>query len=161
MRYFLLALGMVLLPSYARSGTGACLTTLVPQPAFVPPAPYDTEHLIGAFWYGNDALWTRLSVDPVWHTAHNVDTQGGYVTKLIFWSASFEWKKEMEPELVVTAQRSDGDAPAVAVAHANAVFLTHRNPAMMTGIRIPTTGCWEITAYYKGHALRFTVSVEP
>jgi hypothetical protein len=32
---------------------------------------------------------------------------------------------------------------------------------MMTLIDIPKTGCWEITAHYKGHDLSFVVSVEP
>jgi hypothetical protein len=31
---------------------------------------------------------------------------------------------------------------------------------MMTLIDIPKTGCWEITAHYKGHDLSFVVSVE-
>jgi hypothetical protein len=53
-------------------------------------------------------------------------------------------------------------APIVAIAHANAVFLPSREGAgMMTLIDIPETGCWEITAHYKGHDLSFVVSVEP
>jgi hypothetical protein len=114
----------------------------------------------GAFWYGTDALWTQLDPDGVWHTKDNVDKHRGYVTKLIYWSRGFDWHKEPEPKLIVTARRLDGDSLSVAVAGANAVFIT-RTAAMMTGIRIPTAGCWEVTGYYHGHALSFIVSVEP
>jgi hypothetical protein len=90
----------------------------------------------------------------------NVDKHGGYVTKLVFWTRAFDWRKEFQPELILTAQRLDSDAPSVAVAHANAVFIAHK-PAIMTGIRIPTSGCWEVTAYYGERRLVFVVSVEP
>jgi hypothetical protein len=69
--------------------------------------------------------------------------------------------KEAEPKLIITAKRLDGDAPSVAVAHANAVFVTGNTPAMMTLIDIPTAGCWELTGHYHGHTLTFIASVEP
>lgn len=34
-------------------------------------------------------------------------------------------------------------------------------PAMMTGIRIPSAGCWEVTGHYRSKSLSFTVSVQP
>jgi hypothetical protein len=135
-----------------------CLTTLPPSPIFAPPAPYDSVRGSDMFWYGTDALWTRLG-DGIWHTKNNVDKHGGYSTKLVFWRKGFDWRKEPEPALIVTARRLDGDSPSVAVAHANAVFVTSNTPAMMTGIRIPAAGCWEVTGHY-GHTLSFIVSVE-
>ena len=33
--------------------------------------------------------------------------------------------------------------------------------AMMSGIRIPTAGCWELTARYAGHTLSFVVEDVP
>jgi hypothetical protein len=68
---------------------------------------------------------------------------------------------ESEPNLIVTARRVDGDSPSVAVSHANAVFVTGKTPAMMTGIRIHTRGCWEVTAFYGGRSLTIIVSLEP
>lgn len=112
------------------------------------------------FWYGTDALWTRLGSAGVWHIKNNVDEHNGYATKLVFWRKGFDWREEAEPALIVTARRLDGDSPSVAVAHANAVFVTGNTPAMMTGIRIPSPGCWEVTGHYSGHTLSFTVSVE-
>jgi hypothetical protein len=67
----------------------------------------------------------------------------------------------MEPKLIITGTRLDGDAPSIAVAHANAVFVTGPTPAMMTGINIPTPGCWELTGHYRGHTLTYVVSVAP
>jgi hypothetical protein len=57
-------------------------------------------------------------------------------------ATGFDWRKEAEVKLIITAKRLDGDAPSVAVAHANAVFVTGNTPAMMTLIDIPTAGCW-------------------
>jgi hypothetical protein len=34
-------------------------------------------------------------------------------------------------------------------------------PGMMTGLDVPTAGCWELTAHYRGHTVNFVVSVEP
>jgi len=66
---------------------------------------------------------------------------------LVFSTKGFDKRKEGEPELVVNAQRTDGDSPAVAVAHANAVFVIGKTPAMMTRIRILAAGCWAITGH--------------
>jgi hypothetical protein len=85
----------------------------------------------------------------------------GYRTKLVFWRRALDWPKEPEPKLIITAKRLDGEAPSVAVAHANAVFVMGSTPAMMTGIDIPTAGCWELTGHYNGHTLTFIVSAEP
>jgi hypothetical protein len=111
--------------------------------------------MTGMFWYGTDALWTGLGIDGKWEIRKNFLT-----AKLTFWSRDFDSDKENEPKLIVTGKRLDGDAPSVAVSEAHAVFVTGPMPAaMMTGIDIPTAGCWEISAHYKGHLLTFIVSV--
>ena len=153
MRYLIAVMAVLLLPVLS---SAQCLTTLPPHPPFVPPEPYLQQlPANGMFWYGTDALWTHLGIDGKLEMRNNVMT-----TKLVFWSREFDFRKELEPKLIVTGKRLDGDAPSVAVAHANAVFVTGPMPAaMMTGFDIPTAGCWEITAHYKGHALTFIVSV--
>lgn len=161
-RYVFLALAMLLSLTDAQSWTGACLTTPAPSPPFVPPTPYDALGVpSGAFWYGTDALWTKLVPDGVWHLANNVDKHNGYITKLVFWSKGFDLRKEPEPQFTLTARRIDNKAPVVAITGAIPVFVTSRTPAMMTCIRIPSAGCWEITASYRSHALAFIVLVEP
>lgn len=150
---------VLLLPMFT---SAQCRTTLPPNPAFVPLAPYPPSASDGMFWYGTDALWTALNVDGKWKIHNNVlEDKGAYRTKLVFWRRGFDWRRELEPKLIITARRLDGEAPSVAVAHANAVFVQGNTPAMMTGIDIPTAGCWELTGHYHGHTLTFTVSVEP
>lgn len=138
---------------------GACLITLPPNPPFVPPAPYLRDVTDDAFWYGTEALWTSLSINGKWGGLHNDE---GYRSKLFFWVKGYDWRKEPEPELIVTGRRLDGDAPDLAVAHANNAFLGSRDAAaMVTAFEIPTVGCWELTAHYRGHRLTWVVLVEP
>jgi hypothetical protein len=124
-------------------GAAQCLTTLAPNPPFIPNAQYRTDVPEGGFWYGTDQLWTALGFDGKW---------------------------SMRDKLVVIAKRLDVEAPSVVVAHANAAFIPSDGrvptagtvaPAMMTAIDIPTAGCWEVTVHYRGHTLPFVVSVEP
>jgi hypothetical protein len=151
LRYLFAAVAGLLLPILS---SAQCLTTLIPNPPFVPPAPYWSSAPDGGFWYGTDALWTLLADDGKWHMQGNV-----YTTKLVFWRRRFDSRKEPEPKLILTGKRLDGDAPSIAVAHANAVFVTGNTPAMMTGIDIPSAGCRELTAHYNGHTLTFIVSI--
>jgi hypothetical protein len=158
----LLWIAAILLPLAALGQTSVCLTTFAPSPPFVPPAPYDLKHVpFGMFAYGTDELWTNVGVDGVWRLTHNADKSGGSVTKVLFWTKDFNWRQELKPELTVTARRMDGDSPAVVVKDAHAVFITGNTPAMMTGIRIPTAGCWEVTGSYRSLSVTFTVSVQP
>ena len=161
-RYYLFCLAALLLPAAAKPGQRVCLTTLAPSPPFVPPASYDSVlPPNGTFRYGTAEFWTDISVEGIWHLTNNSDTDGGYVTKLVFWAKGFNWRKEPSPELILTARRTDGDSPSMAVDHANAVFISGKTPAMMTGIRIPTSGCWEVTGHYRSKTLTFMVWVEP
>jgi hypothetical protein len=162
LRYLLAVVAGLLLPVL---GSAQCLTTLAPNPPFVPPIQYPpswpSSH---SFWYGTDALWTTLSIDGKWPVG-KYENGSVFTTKLVFWARGFDWRKEPEPKLIVTGKRLDGDAPDVVEAHANAVFVPARPgmvpPGIMTGLDIPTAGCWEITAHYREHALTFIVSVEP
>src|ERR1700738_2163165 len=91
-----------------------CSTTVAPAPPFVPPAPYWSTPPNGMFWYGSNTLWTSLSVDGKW----TINKSESYFNKLIFWRQGFDWHKEPEPKLTITARRLDGDAPPVTVQHA-------------------------------------------
>lgn len=143
-----------------------CLTTLPPNPSFVPPIQFpQSAPGSGMFWYGTNALWTSLNFDGRWKSG-SYGEGTVYTTKLVFWAKDFEWRKEFEPKLILTGKRLDGGAPSIGVAHANTVFVPGGRPGMMppgmmTAVDIPTVGCWEITAHYHGHTLTFTVWVEP
>jgi hypothetical protein len=138
----------------------ACPVTKPPAQPFVPPPPYWTDHSPDGFWYGTESLWTLLGVEGTWPIHNNVlESQGAYRTKLTYWRRGFDWRREPKSELIVIAKRLDREAPIVAADPANAVFVT--TPAMMTGIDIPSIGCWRITAQYRGNELSFVVSVQP
>jgi hypothetical protein len=158
LRCLVVGAAVLLLPLF---GSAQCLTTLPPNPSFVPPKPYETTAPNNTFWYGTDALWTALNANGKWESERNTSKDGVYSTKLVFWSRDFDWHTEPEPKLILTGKRLDGDSPSIAVAHANPVYVTGHKVAIMTLVTIPTTGCWEITAHYNGHTLSFVVSVEP
>jgi hypothetical protein len=102
-----------------------------------------------------------LSVQGTWNIRGNVSaSEGAYTTKLTYWRRGFDWRKD-KPKLTVIAKRLDHEAPSVAASPASAVFVTTDKPAMMTGIDIPSIGCWKITAQYRGDELSFVVSVQP
>ena len=144
----------------ANSESPSCLTTLpATGPSFVPSPPYWLVPADGTFWYGSDALWTALPDDGVWHVKDNVDKNGGYATKLIFWHNGFDWRKEREPNFTLTGKRLDADAPAIVIRGCDPVFAPAVG-AMMIGLDVPTTGCWKFAARYHAHALTFVVLVE-
>jgi hypothetical protein len=141
---------------------GTCATTLEPHPQFVPPSPYQQDAPSGQFWYGSDSLWTLLGITGIWNSHRNVHEDAGvYTTKLVYWRQGFDWRKEVDPELSVVAKRLDREAPQIRAGPARAVFVTGPRPAMMTGIDIPSAGCWELTAEYHEHKLSFVVSAQP
>jgi hypothetical protein len=138
--------------------TEACPVTKPPAQPFVPPAPYWTDHGPDCFWYGTESLWTLLGVQGTWRMGRRTV----YTTKLVYWRRGFDWRREPEPELIVTARRLDREVPSVSDEHANAVFVTGPQPAaLMTAIDIPTTGCWRLTAQCRDQKLSFVVSVQP
>jgi hypothetical protein len=147
-RSIFVLLPVLLLARVAAPAT--CLTTLPQSPAFTPPAPYPAD-ASGGFWYGSEALWTRLPLQGNWATA-------GVMQKFFVFSKNFDWRTARQPLLIVTGKRIDGDAPPVAVAGGTNAGATGWK-AMLVGFEIPTGGCWEINAWHDGHVLTFVVLV--
>ena len=125
--------------------------TMAPSPAFVPFNPYVVSPENGGFWFGNERLWVRLPIV--------LSTR--YSQKLFVWSKNFKDPSQIQnPPLVVTGRRLDADSkPFIAQDATNAINVAG-GPAMLIGISVPTTGCWELTAFYRGATIRFVVSVE-
>jgi hypothetical protein len=143
-----------------------CPVTKAPDPAFVPPPPF--EAIVGGreLLYGTPALWTVIY--PDWHI-HS----GG---KLPYFRRGYDSRKEPGPLLTVVARRLDGSAPLVWDEFASNATIEGVGMAkmfMVTGVDIPTAGCWEIAARYvpgpssvpgpNNHieTLTYVVSVEP
>jgi hypothetical protein len=140
-----------------------CPVTVPSAEQFAPPGPYEKDE--GSFWLGTEKLWTVLQKSgQVWdwvpHAAgkeHEVQP----LTAKIFWgSVDFKWDKEWRPALRVTGRRLDGNAPPLLTLPTTNAF-PGPAAAMLTGVYIPTPGCWEITGDYKGQKLSFVVWLQP
>jgi mono/diheme cytochrome c family protein len=134
----------------------ACPVTTAPAVAFRPPEPYPAEAPYeGEFWYGTPALWTMLPVDGRWD-------QLAHGEKVWWWRDGYNGSEEAQPELRVTARRLDAVAP-VAESGPPATNGYHRDFhwAMLVGLRVATSGCWEVTGHYHGEELSFVVWVAP
>jgi hypothetical protein len=141
-----------------------CPITRAPDTAFVPPAPYPPEppeRYVNEFWYGTPELWTMLGTEATWSgLPHN---QYGYSQKIFWWSQHFDVSTDPYPALKVILEQLDTDAPsslqvaAEEATNASADFGT----AMLTGVDLPTLGCWKITGQYQKAELSFVVWVAP
>jgi hypothetical protein len=135
-----------------------CQTTAPPNPPFVAPAPYAPNPDRRSFWYGSDVLWTVLRIDDIWDSLPH-DARG-YSQKIAMWSKEYDRRTEPEPALVVTGKRLDGNSPLFNGEHPTHAGFADGTTAMLVGVNVPTTGCWEITGRYRGHELSFVVEVQ-
>ena len=140
-----------------QSGLAACLTTLAPNPPFMPPEPYRATVSAGTFWYGSNALWTLLPINGTWRLARS---DKGFAQKVWWWREGYNNRTEQKPRLILTGRRLDGEAPSIAVAEATNAYEASLGSAMLIGVVIPTEGCWELTGHYGGRTLSFVVLVE-
>jgi hypothetical protein len=130
-----------------------CAVTRPPQPAFIPPDPWPSRPPdAGQFWYGEGGLWTALPEEGSWR-------QLAFGEKFWWWSAEFDASLEPAPDLTLTAQRLDGDAPFFQISDATHGFHKSFYMAMLIGVELPSPGCWEITGQYHGHELTFVLWV--
>ena len=142
----------------------SCPVTVEPSDLFMPPAPYELGANGKAFWWGTNKLWTALRTTGIWEWAphkpgHEHEVQP--LTEKTFWgSINFNWATEYPPKLKVTGRRLDSPAPPLLTMTPTNAF-PGPAPAMLVGVYVPTLGCWEITAEYKGEKLNYVVWVQP
>ena len=128
-----------------------CPVARPPDPPFVPPAPVTL--FAGSVWHGTAALWTQPPRDGTWQ---------GYTQKVLWWRQGYDCRGEPQPDLAVIGRRLDAPAPPLVASLAtNAYNAADIGSAMLVGVRIPTSGCWEITGRYGGTTLSFVVWVAP
>ncbi len=137
----------------------SCPTTQRPEPRFIPPEPYPEWPPGGGFWYGSNELWIDLRANGTWHGLPKSDA--GYVNKIALWSESYGQTMELQPEITLSARQLDGDAVVEPHVHGTNAYHPDYGHFMMTGIELPTLGCWEITVEYRGTSLSFVVWVAP
>ncbi|MDP2622724.1 MAG: hypothetical protein Q8Q29_02870 [Actinomycetota bacterium] len=135
-----------------------CPVTNAVPPYLVPPEPWPATPpplvpMHAGHWYGTEDLWTIIPFDGA-RFAPTGD-------KLFYWSRHFMTASDdfSEPELLVTAERLDGEANDVVVDHANNGGRADVGTFMVTGMELPSGGCWQITAEYRGAELSHIVWV--
>ncbi len=126
----------------------SCSTTIPPQPGFQPPEPWPVTHPNeGRVWYGTGDLWTSLATDG------NHDWG-----KSVWWSVHFGGGAiEPDPEIGVVWRRLD-DGSALVIeeqAPGTNAFTEDHGWAMLNGIDPDESGCWEVTATYRGATLSY------
>ena len=157
-RHLVIALVAIGAPGYTMAQCVATALTL--DHPFVPPPPYRAALVSpNRVWYGSDALWT--SVAPEFHTGGKTQT----AVKLAYWRVGFDWLKEPRPDLIVVARRLDRPTGVVPAEPPRSGKLqgddSPTGMAMITVMRFPSEGCWEVAASYKGKSLTYIVAVVP
>lgn len=137
-----------------------CPVTTAEASSFKAPEPYSlSAPWEGFFWHGTEGLWTALRNDGIWRGLPK--TSDGYTQKIMWWSSSYSLKDELEPALLVSGRRLDGDASALRFYGATNAFADDIGEAMLTGVEFPTLGCWEVRGGYKKTELTFVVWIAP
>ena len=144
----------------------SCPVTPRRKTAFIPPAPYQnqTELSEQVFLIGTESLWTYLSEPMVWAWAPHRPGHEQDLTQKVFWfRVGYSARNEPVPKLRVAGRRLDGPAPPLEHPQGIATngILGEQVSSMLTGVYVPTPGCWEITGDYEGDKLSFVVWVEP
>jgi hypothetical protein len=144
----------------------SCSVTPRPTWEFRPPADYRPEQMPkNLFLIGNEKLWTAIREPMVWQwQAHQPGHEKDLTAKIFWYRVGYSWRTEPIPKIKVTGRRLDGDAPALMLPQGpatNAIVDDSGRGAMLTGVYVPTPGCWEITGDYEGDKLSFVAWVEP
>lgn len=135
-----------------------CPVTVSPVRPFFPPLPYPAlSPSPDRFWYGSEALWVMPRIDGTWR---GLRTETGHRNKLFAWRTGFDGSKEQRPKLTVRGKRLDAEVAPFTVTTATNAYHPSFEWAMLTGVDIPTAGCWELTLGYGANTLAFVVWVE-
>jgi hypothetical protein len=143
----------------ARTPPDSCPVSVPQDPPFTPPTPYSELAHEGYFWYGSNALWASLPQDGVWHSLPQ--NEHGYGQKLPWWREGYVWDEEPQPDLIVTGERLDAEAPPLLASKATNAYADDIGSAMLVGVAFPILGCWRITGQYGEAELSFVVWVAP
>jgi hypothetical protein len=144
-------------PRQALVPPASCPVTTPPAHPFTPPARY----LPGDNWFlGSEKLWTEGSKSGVWDWEPHEPWDGNLTVKISWGSVDYDWRKESRPNLTITGRRLDGEAPPLLLAPMTHIGGSDAEPgSMLSGVYVPTPGCWEITGEYRGEKLSFVVWV--
>ena len=135
-----------------------CPITKPHNPVFAPAQPWPAvSPYENTFWYGNKLLWTMLQTDGTWHSLPAAD--GGYVQKLVWWNADYDWRADPIPDITVRGRRLDSKAPDFEFSGGTNMYQPDTKSAMLIGVSVPSLGCWEITGFYEDERLSYVVLI--
>lgn len=123
----------------------------IPTGGFVPPAPYRAQPSDGMVWYGTPELWTAL--DPAGARGPR---------KSVWWSENFGGgQQEPEPQITATWERlGDPNAKGFTSVSGTNAHTPQDGWFMIAGIDPDETGCWQVTATYRGAQLSYVYLVD-
>jgi hypothetical protein len=140
------------------SAKQGCPLTARPDPRFVPPAPYPPFPDAGYFYHGSAGLWTALPDSGEWGALPYSD--GHFHQKLVYWSDVFDMHAEPQPDITITLRHLDSELAPMVVSEATHGYVEPEKSFILSGLSIPESGCWEISAQYKGSGNSFVIWVE-
>lgn len=155
----LLVSGVAGLAGASAAPSTSCAVT-IPGAPFVPPSTYPDvpPPEYHAVWYGTADLWTMLSpTGELWSGLPR--DASGLSQKTFWWSQAFVLAQENQPAISITGQRLDVVGPTFSAGPPGTNAGADFGEAMLMGISVPTSGCWSITATYRGTALEYVVWV--
>ena len=140
----------------------SCPVTKAPAPPFVPPAPYKSGPLYRGFLLGSKSLWTFVNTYDM-----NQSRPGPpYAFKLVYWHPGLNWHHTDEAnDLTVVARRLDAPSAPIVFTHRAGGLVGHLSAeapdevAIMIGLDLPSSGCWEIAAEFRGEHLNYVISL--
>ena len=134
----------------------SCSVTVQPTPAFFAPPPYpQSAPGFRSFWYGSQTLWTLLAEGGAWHGLPR--NPNGFRQRVFWWSPGFDGRVEPLPKLSVAGRRLDCPESFVAGPATNAHHADFGGWTILTGIDVPSPGCWELTGTYRDRSLTFVI----
>ena len=141
--------------------TASCPVTRASPVLFTPPGLSEMSKDDNDFFFGTEKLWTTLPKSgTVWGWAPLDPGQRDLTTKIFWGSVDYDRHREGNADLKVTGRRLDGNAPPL-TADRTTNALGEPYDFMVTGVYMPTPGCWEITGAYKAQKLSFVVWLYP
>jgi hypothetical protein len=123
----------------------ACPTTASSnRQQFIPPAPNPAVLERGRFWFGSEKLWTALREDGHWGGVYRADLKV-HRNKLPLYRLRFDWRREPDPAVAVTARRVGQPTTVGAILSdpPHGGFNEDTGPLITTAIDLPV-GCWKI-----------------
>jgi hypothetical protein len=143
-------------------GREACPVTLPGARAFTPASdtPDGPPPSYESVWYGTPELWTRLNHQgEIWNNLP-IANDGSLSQKTFWWREGYSMSDEPQPDIIVTLEHLNGSAPSV---EAGGPGTNGGHPDlgqfMIVGLEIPQSGCWSITAEYRGTTLSYVAWV--